>query len=426
MPRVPPRTAAFRCAPIAASRLALAGASRPASVAASRLVLAAGAAGVAALALSPPSPSGVGPPAPCEEHFTAAEVRRARRFGRPQLGLDLARLLVECAVCVAAARGDAGRSMRSRSAATASGVALTLACELAPLPLSAVMRRRALRAGLATQSWSGWAVDTAKSAAIGSVLAGAGAVLARELVEREGEDWWRPASAVAAGATVALTFAGPLLLDPLFNEFTPLAVGPVRDDVLDLARRAGVKLRGVYVVDASRRTTAANAYVNGLGWSKRVVLFDTLLASFTAQETRLVVAHELAHVRHRDVPRGLLFAGLAAPGAMWAAAGIAREVGVGIPSLALALGAAQLPLGMLGNRISRAVEVRADLFALELAGGVQDFVSFERRIALQNLIDPDPSRWLHALFGTHPTTLERIGLALSSGECRAPRTPAGS
>jgi len=301
--------------------------------------------------------------------------------------------------------------MRSRSAAAASGAALSLACELAPLPLSAVMRRRALRAGLSNQSWSGWSADLVKSTAIGVVLAAGGAVVARGLLERRGEDWWLPASAVQAAAAATLTFAGPLILDPLFNDFTPLAEGPLRDEVIDLATRAGVRLGGVFVVDASRRTTAANAYVNGLGWSKRVVLFDTLLDSFTLQETRLVVAHELAHVRHRDVPRSLLLLAFAGPGAMWAAAGLLRETGGGVPALAVALGVSHLPLGLLANRMSRAVEVRADLFALDLAGGSKDFVSFERRIALQNLIDPDPPRWLQALLGTHPTTLERIGLA---------------
>ncbi|MGI8559519.1 MAG: M48 family metalloprotease [Solirubrobacteraceae bacterium] len=403
----------------------------PARVAASRLAVAAGAAALLARALTPRAPAGSVSAAACEEHFSAQEVRRARRFGRPQLGLHVARLLIESAVCLAAVKRDRGRSIRSRTAAGASGAALMLACELAPLPLSAVMRRRAVRAGLVTQSWSGWAADIARSAAIAAPLAGAAAVLGRELVRRRGDGWWLPAAAIGPGAATALTFASPLLLDPLFNDFTPLADGALRDDVFELARRAGVRLRGVYVVDASRRTTAANAYVNGLWWSRRVVLFDTLLESFTQQETRLVVAHELAHVRHRDVPRSLLFLALSAPGAMWAAAAIVRASGgAGIPALGAALGVVQVPLGMLGNRISRAVEVRADLFALELAGGAADFISFERRIALQNLIDPDPPHLLQSLLGTHPTTLERIGLAAAftapPKAARGPRTPAGS
>ena len=88
--------------------------------------------------------------------------------------------------------------------------------------------------------------------------------------------------------------------------------------MLALAQAAGVRVDGVYSVDASRRTTAANAYVTGLGPTKRIVLFDTLLERFSRDEVRVVVAHELAHVRHRDVPRSIVFAAITAPAAMLA------------------------------------------------------------------------------------------------------------
>ena len=83
--------------------------------------------------------------------------------------------------------------------------------------------------------------------------------------------------------------------------------------MIEIAKKAGVDVGEVYEVDASRRTTAANAYVNGLGHTKRVVLYDTLLKDFTPAETRLVVAHELGHVRYKDVPHGLLWLALVAP-----------------------------------------------------------------------------------------------------------------
>ena len=92
-----------------------------------------------------------------------------------------------------------------------------------------------------------------------------------------------------------------MLLAPLFNDFKPLPEGEIRSDVLELAAMARVEVGEVYSVDASRRTTGANAYVTGLGPTKRVVLFDTLLERYSRDEVRIVVAHELAHVRHRDV-----------------------------------------------------------------------------------------------------------------------------
>src|SRR5439155_25022543 len=136
----------------------------------------------------------------------------------------------------------------------------------------------------------------------------------------------------------------PVVLDPLFNRFTPLPAGKLRADVLDLARRAGVDVGEVFEVDASRRTTAANAYVNGLGATKRVVLYDTLLREFTPAETRLVIAHELGHVHHRDVPHGLLWLALVAPAGALA---IARAIERLTPDGASAVPAAALVLTLL-------------------------------------------------------------------------------
>ncbi len=187
--------------------------------------------------------------------------------------------------------------------------------------------------------------------------------------------------------------------------------------MLALARAAGVRVREVYTVDASRRTTAANAYVTGLGPTKRVVLFDTLLERYSREEVAIVVAHELGHVRERDVARGVLFAALVAPPAALAVSQLialrgSAPVASTVPALALASVAVTAPAGLIGNRLSRQLERRADTVSLELTGDVEAFVSFERAIALQNVADLDPPRWATALLSTHPSTAERIGLAL--------------
>jgi STE24 endopeptidase len=219
---------------------------------------------------------------------------------------------------------------------------------------------------------------------------------------------------VAAG----FLYAGPVVLDPLFNKFTKLPAGDLRSDVLDLADRAGVKVGEVYEVDASKRTTAANAYVTGLGSSKRVVIYDNLIDDFTPEEQRLVIAHELAHVHHRDVPNGLLYVLLVAPFGVFAVARLTErwagdDPRKWVPALALALGIVSTGVTTISNQLSRRVEARADSYALELtgAGAADAFVSFQKRIAIQNVSDPDPPGWLHALLGTHPTTVERIGIA---------------
>jgi STE24 endopeptidase len=213
------------------------------------------------------------------------------------------------------------------------------------------------------------------------------------------------------------------VLDPIFNRFTPLPEGRLRSEVLDLARRAGVRVGQVYRVDASRRTTGANAYVNGLGATKRVVLYDNLIHDFKPAQIRSVVAHELGHVKHRDVPRGLLWLAIVAPAATLliqrlvelrraepAADGRAGPAVVPIATLSIA--AVAFVVGIAGNVLSRRVEASADAYALRLTGDPRAFIGVERRLTTQNLSDPDPPGWLVDLFGTHPPAIERIGYAL--------------
>jgi STE24 endopeptidase len=365
------------------------------------------------------------------EHFDPAEIARARRYGRGQLALGGAGAIAESALLIWLVRRDRARESEDRSLVLVGGrgAALSLGLLLAPLPFGALMRKRALRAGLATQSWSGWAGDVARSGALGAAFAAAGAVIVAALMRRYGEGWWKAAAAGSVAVAVVVTAAGPLLLEPIFNDFTPLPDGELRREVLALAERAGVRVGEVFEVDASRRTNAANAYVNGLGASRRVVLYDTLLSSFTPAEARSVVAHELAHVRYRDVPRLLAYLALVAPGGTRAVARLAERMegssAPGLPALALAGGVVSGALGVVARQLSRAVERRADAFSLELTGEADAFMAFERRITRQNLADPAPPRWLSALFGTHPPIVERIGIAAAyqSGERATPPPP---
>jgi STE24 endopeptidase len=189
--------------------------------------------------------------------------------------------------------------------------------------------------------------------------------------------------------------------------------------VLELAERAGVDVGEVYEMDASRRTTAANAYVTGLGRTKRVVLYDTLLEDFTPAETRMVVAHELGHVHHHDVRNGLIWVAIVAPFGMWAAALLAErlaprggELGPrAVPAVALSLAILVPAITMISNQLSRDVEQRADAFSLELTRDPATLIEFQQRIAVKNVSDPDPPGLARFLLGSHPTTVERIGMA---------------
>jgi STE24 endopeptidase len=356
-------------------------------------------------------------------YFSAAEIDRGRRFRRGQLALGAASAALEAALLTALAARPPKALTRARrrpvAASAAAGAALSVGLGAATLPLSALSRRRALAVGLSTQSWRGWAADRAKAAGVGATLGAAGAAGSVGLIRRAGPRWWLPGAGLAVGAAVAGAFAAPLLLEPLFLRFKSLEPGPLRDDVLTLADEAGVRVRDVLVADASRRTSGANAYVSGVGRTRRVVLFDTLVRDYSPQEVRLVVAHELSHVRHRDVVRSLALVALAAPAGLHAVAALTarmspRDASPGpatLPALLLAGGVVSAATSLAGNRLSRAVERRADADALRLAGEPDAFVAFHRRIALQNVADVDPPRWLVAAMATHPTTAERIGIA---------------
>ncbi len=336
--------------------------------------------------------------------------------------------IAETALLVWLVRRDRGRGRARVEQPLASvgghGAVLSLGLAAAPLPFSALMRRRALDAGLATQSWRGWAFDVARTAALAAAFTAASSVVVAALMRRHGTRWWVPAAAGSVGVAVVVTLAGPVVLEPLFNDFTPLGDGDLRREVLALARQAGVRVGEVYEVDASRRTSAANAYVSGLGATRRVVLFDTLLATLSPAEARVVVAHELAHVAYRDVPRLLVFVGVVAPAGARAVARLAERIEgsptPGLPSLALAGGMVSAAVGVVARQLSRAVERRADAFSLDLTGDPESFIAFEQRITRQNLADPDPPRWLSRLLGTHPPIVERIGIASAYEEGARP------
>ncbi len=254
------------------------------------------------------------------------------------------------------------------------------------------------------------------------MLAGLGGAVAIALIRRFPRGWWLPGAGVVVAFAVISLYLSPVLIDPLFNRFDALPKGALRSDVLDLADRAGVDVGEVYRIDASRRTTGINAYVGGLGHTKRVVLYDNLIDDFPADEVRSVVAHELAHVRHHDVPKGMLWVALVAPAGMFAIQRLTEAIATAgrpargerpgpaiLPALALSLGLVSFALAIAGNAVSRPVEARADAFALELTRDPKAFIALERSLALRNVSDPDPPGLLQALFGTHPTTVERIG-----------------
>jgi STE24 endopeptidase len=307
----------------------------------------------------------------------------------------------------------------------AGGTALVLLLgSLLTLPLDMRSERVLRDYGLSSQNWVGWFDDRARAFGIGLVTTLLVLLPLLALARRLPTRWWAAGGLVAAGLVVAGSFLYPVLVEPAFNKFTPLPAGPTRTALLALAERDGVPVKDVLVADASRRTTALNAYVSGFGSTRRIVVYDTLLKDASEKELELVVAHELGHAKQDDVLHGTVI------GAFGAAAGICalylllswgpllKRAGADsagdprvIPLVVLLGLLAPLLLSPLTNLVSRHVEARADVHSLELTGDVPTFVSSEQRLAVKNLSDLEPGPLVYALFFTHPSSPERIAMA---------------
>jgi STE24 endopeptidase len=394
------------------------------------IVVAAGAAAAATLILRPQN--GLIEPAAVdvEAYFSAQQLERANDFRDPQRLLGLAGLAISGGTLALMALRPPRRvidplARRPLLGAAALGAGISVALVVVNLPLAAVRHERAVDVGLSTQDWGPWLGDVAKYTAIDAAFAAGGAALALAVIRRVRRHWWAPMAVGAVAIGFATLWLFPVVIDPLFNRFEPLPEGPLRSQVLSLAREADVDVGEVYRIDASRRTTGANAYVVGFGHTKRVVLYDNLIEEFPRAEVRSVVAHELGHQKHDDLWRGLAWLALVAPAATFLAQRVAERLdgsladlrarpGPGaIPALALSLALVSFAAGIASNTLSRPVEASADAFALRLTREPGAFITLERRLALTNVSDPDPPRVFQLLFGTHPTTLERIGFGVT-------------
>jgi STE24 endopeptidase len=383
------------------------------------------AAGAATLVLRPRNGLLDAAPVAATDYFSARELDRAEDYRGPQRLLGIAGLVVSAGTLafvairpprrVRRALERAGR--RPLLGAAAAGASLTVVLVLVTLPFAAIGHERAVDVGLSTQSWGHWLGDVGKAAGVQAVLAAGGAAILMGLIRRFPRHWWLPTSGAVVALSAVFLFLSPIVIEPLFNRFEPLRDRALAAEIEESAQTLGVRVEDVLVADASRRTTTGNAYVSGLGPSKRVVLYDTLLdGRFTDGEIRAIAAHELAHVARAHLWKGLAwFALLAVPAVFLIAAVTERRGGLDDPAnvpLALALAAvfflATLPLQ---NLASRRYEAEADWLALVATQDPESAARLDRRLVTTNLGDPQPPAWFYALFSTHPSAMERIAMA---------------
>ncbi|MGN6576862.1 MAG: M48 family metallopeptidase [Nocardioides sp.] len=381
-------------------------------------------------------PGGALHPMSASELFTPAEIDRAEEFAHLRRLLGWSSYAVSLLVALALGLTPLGARLVRRVGASARwwivaafGVlALMLVGRIVTLPFGLLLRAQSVDYGLTNQGLLGWGEDQGKGLAVSWV---ATTILVWVIVgtaRRSPRHWFARAGGVALLVTVAGSALYPVVVEPLFNTFTPMPDGPLRTAILKLADREGVQVNEVLVADASRRTTTLNAYVSGLGNTRRVVVYDNLLSKAPPAEVEVVVAHELTHAKNHDVLLGTGLGALASVGGVALLALLldsrslrvrADNTGPADPAV-VALLMALVAVGSfasspLVNSVSRAIEARADRGALTATHDAKDFIAMQRRLAVEAIQDPTPPSWSQFWFGSHPTVLQRAGLPAALG-----------
>ncbi len=278
------------------------------------------------------------------------------------------------------------------------------------------------RYGLSNQKLGAWLTDRAKASALGFLLGLAVVILLYWLLDRFPDIWWLWAGILLLLLSLLLTWLTPTLLLPIFFKLEPLDDVELKQRLMNLAKRAQAQIVGMFTMDLSSKGTTANAMLAGLGKTRSIILSDTLLQQYTAEEVEVILAHELGHHIHRDIPKfiavqaavvllafylsGLVLRASLVPFGFQGIADVAA-----FPLLFLSLAAFGLIVTPLINAYSRYVEASADEAALELTANPRAFVTAMTRLTDQNLTVADPSRWVEILFYDHPPYTKRVDLA---------------
>jgi Zn-dependent protease with chaperone function len=282
---------------------------------------------------------------------------------------------------------------------------------------------------LSNQSFGGWLGDELKGLLVSIVMFGGTGLLALAYlaIRRSPHRWWVHLAFGSIPVVVVLTLLQPLVIDPLFNKFTPLENQQLKQQIVDLAGRTGIPGRNVYQVDRSKQTKKFNAYVTGFGASQRIVLWDTTLEGMETDEILFVMGHEMGHYRLGHIWKGIAFYSVLAFGLFfgsglfmtWAVRRFGDRWGftelgdlASIPLFGIALSLVGLLAQPLINGYSRTIEHDSDTFALEVThlndAGARAFM----KLGAQNKANPEPPPLLKWFSYSHPPLVERVRYAL--------------
>src|SRR5438445_5066560 len=282
------------------------------------------------------------------------------------------------------------------------------------------------RFGFNTTSMKTWILDRVKGFLLAVLLGYPLLALVLKLIEWTGANWWLWAAAVVIAFQLLLLLIAPLVIMPLFNKFTPLPDGGLRERLFALARRTNFPTRSIDVMDGSKRSRHSNAFFTGLGRFRKIVLFDTLIAQLTEPELESVLAHEIGHYKKRHVVKllgfsiaGVFVAFAAMPSLarqewFYRAFGFEHQGGFAAGNVVVAM----LLFGLLAGTISfwlspfihilsRRFEYEADAFARATMREAQSLIQALRKLSEKNLSNLNPHPLYSCFYYSHPTLLER-------------------
>ena len=327
-----------------------------------------------------------------------------------------------------AAAAPIGRPFSSASAVALYVIVLAVGWELLSFPFE-FYRTFLLdrRYGLTSEPVSAWLIDHVKALALGLAFTLGAALAVFGAIHLSPSWWWLIATGGFVVAVVAIAGIAPIWLMPIFYRFRPLDREPLRDRLVALSTRAGVRVLGAFEWGLGEKTSRANAALVGAGRTRRILVSDTMLKDYSDDEIEVILAHELAHHVHHDIWTTLaletVLVATALYGAHLAATFGSATLGfagptdmAAAPLMILAAGAVSLLLAPLSNAWSRRNERRADRFALQMTERSTAFVSAMKRLGAQNLAEERPSRLVYWFFHTHPTIEQRISAARAASE----------
>jgi STE24 endopeptidase len=283
---------------------------------------------------------------------------------------------------------------------------------------------------LSTQKAGAWIWDETKGFLVGLVLAGIVVELLYFMIRQSPQHWWIITWALFMVLFIVLAQLAPVVLFPIFYKFEPLENEDLRRRLILLSEHAGTRVRGVYRWKLSEKSKKANAALTGLGSTRRIILADTLLDNYAPEEIEAVLAHELGHHVHRHILKSIVVqAGTTLLGfwlANWALhyavdRHMFEELSdfANLPLLALTATLLSLLLMPALNAYSRFNERQADRYAFESISNVEPFISSMNKLAQQNLAERTPSKWVEALFHSHPAISKRVAAAEAWGRSQS-------